>query len=397
MRRIFKKRAVRMMLMAAMVLGLTAAIFSCISGITAVGWSGGIVSDNTLYVGTQGRLEAIDLTMLDSTGYRPVFSQQIKMASPSSGLSCLCGSASAPVAIYGSPVIAGDLGLVFFAGYNGKIYAYKINSINGTNAWEYPRGVDVLKPFVGGLAYSNGVLYIGDSDGNVYALDAKEGVEIWRVAPEDKKKNQKIWATPAIDNNTLYIGSFDKKLYAINITDHSQKWEFTTDGPIMATPVINNGTIYFGSLDRNFYAVNAADGKEKWHITAKNWFWTEPVIVNNTIYVGGLDWNVYLVNPASGSIVNTLKLNGPLSSKPVVADKYVIFVTMTGGTVWKIDTGTQEKINLVTLGCNVDGPVTISGENIYVHGYTGGGCSGVTNIFKRVNLSDGKVTNIPLN
>jgi outer membrane protein assembly factor BamB len=375
------------------VLGVFLGISGCISGVNSVGWSGGTVSaNNTLYIGIQGRLEVIDMTMLDTIGYRPQFSQQIKMASASSSFSCLCGTSSTPVAFYGNPVVATDLGLVFFAGYNGKIYAYYTNSINSTNAWEFPRGAELLKPFVGGLLYSNGVLYVGNADGNVYAFDAAKGIKLWQYSTKEK-----IWATPAIDGNTLYIGSFDKKLYALNTADGSRKWEFEVKAPIMAAPLVNNGTVYFGALDRNFYALNASDGTEKWHITGNNFFWTQPVIVNNTLYIGGQDKNVYLVNASSGTITGTVKLNSPLSSQPVVADNYVIFVTMTGGNVWKINTGTQEATKLVSLGMNVDGPVAISGDNIYVHGYSGGGCSGTANLFKRINLVDGKTTNIPLN
>ena len=353
-----KKSIIKILLVVTVMLTVGLGISGCISGITAAGWSGGTVSGNTLYVGTRyGQLAAVNLT----DGSR-VFSQQVKMASTSSYLSCACGTSSAPVAIYGNPVSAGDL--VYFAGYNGKIYAYYTNSLNGTDAWEYPRGADLLKPFVGGIAYSNGVLYIGDSNGKVYALDAVKGVEIWSVAPEGKKSNEKIWSTPAVSGNTLYIGSFDKKMYALNTADGSKKWEFTTNGPIMATPVINNGTLFFGSLDRNLYALNAADGKEKWHVMAKNWFWTEPVIVNNTVYVGSLDGYIYVLNADTGAQIAAVNLKNPLASQPVVVDTSIIFAT-TKGVVYSLDTATNQAAQLADFKMAIDGALAAANGIVY--------------------------------
>jgi len=383
------------LILVVVVLAVVLGISGCISGITSVGWGGGAISGNTLYVGANGRLEAIDLVSLNTT-----FSQQVRAAAATSILSCACGTASAPVAIYGNPVIVNDL--AYFAGYDGKIYYTYANSVNGSLRVFFPgEGAAQPKPFVGSPVYNNGALYIADSAGVVYALDAVTGGLKWSVAPEGKKKNQKIWATPAVDGGTLYIGSFDKKLYALNTSDGSKKWEFATEGAIMAAPLVSNGTLYFGSLDRNFYAVNAADGVEKWHISAKNWFWTQPVIVNGVMYIGALDSNVYLVNPATGAVTNTIKLDGSLASQPVVSGNNVVFVTMTGGHVWKIDTATQQSNMLVKLDYNVDGPIAGSNGFIYVHGFTGGGggcsCSGTVQKLSRVSLDNGTVTSIPLN
>jgi outer membrane protein assembly factor BamB len=349
----------RIALLAALIIGAVAFASGCISGITAVGWSGGTVSDNTIYVGSQeGRLVALNLAD-DSRRW----SEPIKANAQTGLFGCSpgaagCGAASAGVAIYGTPVVSGEL--VYIAGYNGKIYAYATSTLAAR--WVYPRE-GYFKPFVGGLVIDQGRLYVGCSDGKVYALDAATGDPLWK---SPFATGDKVWSTPAISGGTLYVGSFDKKLYAINTADGSKKWEFPTEGAIMAAPLIYKDTVYFGSLDRNFYALNAADGGLKWKITADNWFWAEPVVVNDTIYAGCLDGSVYVLKATDGARVAIIDLKAPVSSKPVIVDSSVIFATRKG-VIYSIDTVSNQAGQLADFDMVVNGPLTANEGIVYIH------------------------------
>jgi outer membrane protein assembly factor BamB len=352
-----------------MIITAGAAAFGCISGITAIGWSGGAVSDNTIYVGSrEGRLVALNL--LDDSRQ---WSETIKAPAQGGLLGCGpstgggCGTSSTGVAIYGTPVLSGEL--VYIAGYNGKIYAYTTGTLGVR--WVYPRE-GYLPPFVGGLIVNNGKLFVGGSGGTIdgkkvkgriYALDATTGDPLWHFDTEDK-----IWSTPAISGGTLYIGSFDKKLYAIDITTGKEKWAkpFETQGAIMATPLIYQDTIYFGAMDRNLYAVSASNGQGKVVITAENWFWAEPVIVNNTIYAGSLDGKVYVLRADTGAKVTTVDLNSPVSSRPVIVDNAVIFATRKG-VIYSINTVSNQATQLADIKLEVDGPLTAREGIVYIH------------------------------
>ncbi len=357
----------RMMLLALILAGLGIGAFGCISGVTAIGWSGGAVSDNTIYVGSrEGRLVALNLAD-DSRQW----SEKLKVVAQTGLFGCglstggCGGSASTGVAIYGTPVVAGEL--VYIAGYNGKIYAYTAKTLAAR--WVYPRE-GYLPPFVGGLIVDNGKLFVGCSSGTIdgkkvkgrlYALNATTGDPLWHFDTEDK-----IWSTPAINGGTLYIGSFDKKLYALNLADGSKKWEFATEGAIMATPLIYQGTVYIGSLDRNLYAVSASNGQGKVVVTAEKWFWSEPVLVNDTVYAGCLDGKVYAFKADTGVMVATIDLKGPISSRPVIVDSAVIFATRKG-VIYSVNTASNVAIQLADIKLEVDGPLTALGGIVYIH------------------------------
>jgi eukaryotic-like serine/threonine-protein kinase len=352
--------ASRIAFILALVIAVGLVAFGCISGMAAVGWSGGTVSDGFLYVGSrEGRLVAVNLSddsRLFSEALIPVSQGGLFGCAPATGVGG-CGAGSAGVPVYGTPVVSGNL--TYMAGYNGKVYAYSTGNL--AVRWVFPREGN-LQPIVGGIVIAQDKLFFGCSDGKVYALDAALGDKLW----ESAATGDKIWGTPAIDGETLYIGSFDKKLYALNIADGTKKWEYATKGSIISTPLVYQDTVIFGSFDRNLYALNASDGAPKWTFTGKNFFWAEPVVYNDMLYVGCLDNFVYVLNPATGAKIAEFDLGSPVSSRPVVVADSVIFASGKG-VIYSISTATNEIKQLADLKKTVDGPLTAYGEIVYIH------------------------------
>ncbi len=335
--------------------------FSCVSGLAAVGWSGGVVANNTLYVGSmEGRLVSVNLNDQSILRAEPLKVQsQGGLFGCSSALSC--GGGTSRVPIYGTPVVSDNV--VYVAGYNGKIFAY--NALNFAEKWEYPSvGAGYLQPFVGGMVIDNNKLYIGCANSYVYCLDANTGGLLGSYQTGDK-----VWGTPVVVDGSLYIGSFDKTLYALNADDMTLKWKYTTEGSIIAPPLVKDGIVYAGSFDKNLYALDAATGTLKWKFEANNWFWSQPVIVNNMLYAGNLDGNIYCLNPATGATIkifgkDDLAVISPFVSQPAAVDNYIIFASQVG-IVYRIDSTTQEIEPLATLTGTITGPLTVYNGIIY--------------------------------
>jgi outer membrane protein assembly factor BamB len=366
-----KRNIGRAALLAVLIIAAVIVASGCIRGITPVGWSGGVVSDNTIYIGSEeGRLVALNL---DDDSRK--WAEPLKAAAQAGLFGCSpatagCGTAAAGVAIYGTPVVSGEL--VYIAGYNGKIYAYAVDTL--ATRWVYPRE-GYLQPFVGGLAIGDGRLYAGCSDGKVYALDAITGDKLWEYATGDK-----IWSTPVYQGKTIYsfstnttvirnrvfIGSYDKKFYALNADDGTKQWEFSTESAIIATPLLFNDTLYIGCMDRNLYAVRAADGVPKWKFTGENWFWAKPAVWNGMVYAGCLDDKVYVLNADTGGYIATLDLGSPVASSPVVMGNLVIFATRKG-VIYSIDSVSNQARQLADIELDVNGPLTAYNDVVYIH------------------------------
>ena len=336
----------------------------CIRGLQAVGWSGGAIVDNTLFVGSkEGRLVAVNL----DDGSRQ-WSEALKMSGQGAGLfGCGapaagggCGSAPTGVAIYGTPAVAG--GLAYIGGYNGKIYAFDSGTLQ--KRWIFPVE-DNLQPIVGGTAVANDIVYVGAADEKeswkLYALDAATGNEIWHFDTGDK-----IWSTPVVSGEAVYFGCFDHKLYALDTESGDELWQFAAEGAIAATPLVFDGTVYIGSFDRHVYAVDTASGNLKWQFMGENWFWATPVVYQDIIYAPCLDGKVYVLGAESGLKLDEYDLGSPVSSSPVMVDSTVVLASQDG-MIYAIDAGSGQLRQLVDVGTAIYGPLSTSQGIVYIH------------------------------
>ena len=65
---------------------------------------------------------------------------------------------------------------------------------------------------------------------------------------------------PAVANGLVYVGSDDGNIYALNVKDGSKLWNYNTSKAVWSSPTVVNGVVYVGSDDGNVYALNADMG-----------------------------------------------------------------------------------------------------------------------------------------
>jgi outer membrane protein assembly factor BamB len=140
---------------------------------------------------------------------------------------------------------------------------------------------------------------IGNSDGNVYALNVDTGDLKWQF-----ETGHRVWATPLIVGDTVYIGSMDHHLYALRLLNGEELWSFSADGAFASTPTLQDGVLYIGTFANRVYAIDADDGTEIWRFPAEkpggNWFWGSPAVDDGTVYALDVKGNVYALDAESG-------------------------------------------------------------------------------------------------
>ena len=77
-----------------------------------------------------------------------------------------------------------------------------------------------------------------------------------------------IIASPTVDHGTVYVGSTDGLLYALDAKTGALRWKYKANARIASSAAIWNGTVYVGSYDRNFYAIDAVTGNLKWNVNS---------------------------------------------------------------------------------------------------------------------------------
>ena len=193
------------------------------------------------------------------------------------------------------------------------------------------------------------------------------------------KTGGRVISTPAVAGGVVYVGSTDGSLYAVNQADGTQRWKFESEGPIASSPAVSDGLVYVASLDGNVYAVDAATGARRWsfatggerRFTARgihgamprtemmpdpfDVFLSSPTVAGGTVYIGSGDQQVYALDAATGAVrwsfatggerrFTARGIHGAMPRTEMMPDPFDVFLsspTVAGGTVY-IGSGDQQ-------------------------------------------------------
>ncbi|MEI5528339.1 PQQ-binding-like beta-propeller repeat protein, partial [Streptomyces brasiliscabiei] len=92
--------------------------------------------------------------------------------------------------------------------------------------------------------------------GTVYALDATDGRDRWRIATESRSSLEPV----LVAAGHVHVGS-GKGLYTLDAVTGTPKWRFQAGGEIVGSPSVAEGRIHFGSTDHLLYTLKADDGR----------------------------------------------------------------------------------------------------------------------------------------
>ena len=116
-----------------------------------------------------------------------------------------------------------------------------------------PTGIGIQgKGSVASPHTSDGLVFIGSADGNIYAIDMKTSKETWRF-----KTEHQVSSSPVVYKDALYCGSADGNLYCLEVHTGRMRWKFTTKGPITGSPLVYDDIVYIGSTDHFLYTLLA--------------------------------------------------------------------------------------------------------------------------------------------
>ncbi len=145
------------------------------------------------------------------------------------------------------------------------------------------------------------------------------------MSPDQKLKPpfQLLWqfktggpvsASPIISNGILYIGSTDGKMYALDAKKWGIKWVFNAGSPIRFSAVVWGGNVYFSTRDNKFYALDVKTGNKLWEFKSQGWMDSPPVVFNGTVYTGAFPSRIYMLDAFSGNLKSerqrTITING---------------------------------------------------------------------------------------
>ena len=146
----------------------------------------------------------------------------------------------------GHVALGGDLGQVWTA------------NISGTTKRQRLAAAPVV---------SGGRLFVIDTEAMVHAFDASSGAKVWTTQIEVKGdgESSRFGGGASVFDNVVYATNGVGDVVALNAADGSQIWKVRPAGPLRGAPTISNGNVYVMTQDNQIYALNMVDGSVQWN------------------------------------------------------------------------------------------------------------------------------------
>ncbi|MFF7858689.1 PQQ-binding-like beta-propeller repeat protein [Streptomyces sp. NPDC007904] len=238
--------------------------------------AGPAVHDGTVYVWQDARLRALDARTGDERWSYPI------------GDAASCGGV--PVRLTQAPD-----GYVYVSA-GTRVLALDV--AGGHVRWHFEAPAVFLSPpaFVPGPAVTGGGVYLADYLGTVYALDATDGRDRWRIATESRASVEPV----LVAAGHVHVGS-GKGLYTLDAVTGTPKWRFQAGGDIVGAPAVAEGRIHFGSTDHLLYTLKADDGRLRWKLATGGEITGSPVVRDGVVYACSKDRCVYALDAEKGT------------------------------------------------------------------------------------------------
>ena len=111
-----------------------------------------------------------------------------------------------------------------------------------------------------------------------------------------------LHASPVVANGILYIGSTDGKLYALDAKQWGIRWVFDAGDAIRYSAAVLGNRVYFSARNNKVYALDAKTGEKLWEFKSKGWMDAPPIVVENRVYIGAFPSKIYLLNARTGAL-----------------------------------------------------------------------------------------------
>lgn len=190
--------------------------------------------------------------------------------------------------------------------------------------------------FGGGVSYDDGKVYATDGLGDVVALNAADGKELWRSKPGGPLRG-----APTVANGSLYVLSQDNQLFALSQADGKVQWAqsgtLETQGVFgVAAPAASQGSIVAGFSSGELSAYRYENGRVLWgdalsrtsittSVSSLSDIDADPVVDQGRVYAVGQGGRMVALDLSTGQRIWEQNFAG--ISTPWIAGDWLFVVT----------------------------------------------------------------------
>lgn len=164
-----------------------------------------------------------------------------------------------------------------------------------TTLWQLRDVADIAAQ---GASDGRRVVY-ANTEGYVYALDWRNGRELWHF-----RTGNKIFGAPLIVGRHVLVASTDGKLYRLNLRNGACDWTYDGGYPFVSCPAESDGVVYLGGSNGRFHAVSFETGQPVWVTDGlRGYIEARAAVDDKHVYIGTWGAMFYALDRADGHIV----------------------------------------------------------------------------------------------
>ena len=217
------------------------------------------------------------------------------------------------------PAIAGGVAYVVNKYGNAKAVRLRDRKVlweRTTDPKDSGTPTDVTAP-----VYHEGKVFFAYVDGNLVAVDAKTGKQVWT-----RKLAGHLESSPMAVGGKLYLGTDKTNVVALRASDGKVLWQFNSPGAIKASPSFHHGRLFVADYESGMFCLDASDGKLLWHTNTsqvppygEGGFYSSPAIAFGRVYAGRDDGTIFAFDEKTGKVDWSFPTNNFVYGSPAVA------------------------------------------------------------------------------
>lgn len=249
-----------------------------------------------------------------------------------------------PNPLRGSPT--SDGARIYVVGIDNELTALSADS--GQILWKHS-GIAETTGLLGAPspAIGPGFVLVAYSSGELYALNAENGRELWSDSLSGSRRDSGVLTIAAIrgmpaltaDGSIAVAISNSGRMVAIDTRSGQRLWDQRIGGNQM--PWIAGNTVFMIDNTAQLTAINLRDGRIRWINQLAQWeqpkehsgliAWYGPVLAGGHLWLTNSEGRMIAYDPSSGAEQARFKLDDTSNRPPVVA----------GGTLYTLDDGAE--------------------------------------------------------
>jgi outer membrane protein assembly factor BamB len=211
-----------------------------------------------------------------------------------------------------SPVVAD--GVAYVEDTSGHLYAVDLR--NGGLLWTWNLTTGASLNGAPAVDPALGLVFVGASDGSLNAVATDTGASVWNDSVGGNL------TAPSFVGGRVYVASSSGAVEAVQETTGALVWSVSLGSAVGGSPAIDPAAarLVVGLASGVVEALNLATGAPLWSFSTGGPVVAGAAIDNQTVFVGSTDHSVYALSESTGARVWSYRTGGPVEDTPAYSE-----------------------------------------------------------------------------